>query len=176
METLMPIALDQIADCLLSGQTLEETMETVSLQSPSPLREEFGHCLRLLKMGQSPVAVMDRMSRRIPLPEFRLFATAVLVHRQTGGNLARLTSRLAISARDRQEWRRHLGSQTIAGRYSALGLLVCGAVGLTVLSMSRPEYTQVFLTHPRGLLYLAVAVVLIVVGSIWISRVIRIRY
>ena len=101
-------------------------------------------------MGQSPVAVMDRLSRRIPLPEFRLFATAVLVHRQTGGNLAQLTARLAVSARDRQEWRRHLGAQTVAGRYSAMGLVACGAVGLTVLSMSRPEYTRFFLTHPRG--------------------------
>ena len=157
MENHLPVALDQIADCLHSGQTLEETMETVSMQTPSPLKEEFGHCVQLLKMGQSPVAVMDRMSRRIPLPEFRLFATAVLVHRQTGGNLARLTSRLAISARDRQEWRRHFSSQTIAGRYSALGLLVCAAVGLTVLSTSRPEYTEFFFTHPGGVWYLAVA-------------------
>ena len=176
MENFLPLALDQIADCLHSGQTLEETMDTVSLQTPSPLKEEFGHCLRLLKMGQSPVAVLDRMSRRIPLPEFRLFATAVLVHRQTGGNLARLTSRLAISARDRQEWRRHLGAQTITGRYSALGLIVCGVVGLTVLSVSRPEYTEIFLTHPKGLWYLTVAVALIVIGSVWISRVVRVHY
>src|SRR5208282_3541597 len=120
MEILMPGALDQLADCLHSGQTLEQAAESVSLQTASPLKEEFGHCVQLLKMGQSPVAVMDRLSRRIPLPEFRLFATAVLVHRQTGGNLAELTGRLAVSARDRQEWRRHLGAQTVAGRYSAI--------------------------------------------------------
>ena len=144
METLMPGALDQLADCLHGGQTLEQAAESVSLQTPSPLKEEFGHCVQLLKMGQSPVAVMDRLSRRIPLPEFRLFATAVLVHRQTGGNLAQLTARLAVSARDRQEWRRHLGAQTVTGRYSAMGLVACGVIGLTVLSISRPEYAGVF--------------------------------
>ena len=110
METLMPGALDQLADCLHGGQTLEQAAESVSMQTASPLREEFGHCVQLLRMGQSPVAVMDRLSRRIPLPEFRLFATAVLVHRQTGGNLAQLTARLAVSARDRQEWRRHVAA------------------------------------------------------------------
>ena len=175
MERLMPGALDQLADCLHGGQTLEQAAESVSLQTAAPLREEFGHCVQLLKMGQSPVAVMDRLSRRIPLPEFRLFATAVLVHRQTGGNLAQLTARLAISARDRQELRRHLGAQTVTGRYSALGLVACGLVGMTVLSVSRPQYTGFFLTHPKGPGFLAVAVVLIISGMIWIARVVRIN-
>ncbi len=97
METLLPGALEQLADCLHSGQTLEQAAELMTVQTASPLKEEFGHCVQLLKMGQSPVGVMDRLSRRIPLPEFRLFATAVLVHRQTGGNLAQLTARLAVS-------------------------------------------------------------------------------
>lgn len=176
MERLMPGALDQMADCLHGGQTLEQAAESVSLQTDSPLKEEFGHCVQLLKMGQSPVAVMDRLSRRIPLPEFRLFATAVLVHRQTGGNLAQLTSRLAVSARDRQEWRRHMGAQTVAGRYSALGLVGCGIIGMAVLSLSRPEYTGFFLTHPRGPAYLAVSIVLLIIGTIWIARVIRVNY
>ena len=106
-------ALDQMADCLHAGQTLEQAAESVASQTASPLKEEFGHCVQLLRMGQSPVAVMDRLSRRIPLPEFRLFTTAVLVHRQTGGNLADLTARLAVSARDRQEWRRHVGAKPL---------------------------------------------------------------
>ena len=176
METLMPGALEQMADCLRSGQTLEQAAESVSLQTASPLKEEFSHCVQLLRMGQSPVAVMDRLSRRIPLPEFRLFATAVLVHRQTGGNLAELTGRLAVSARDRQEWRRHLGAQTVTGRYSAIGLVACGAIGLTVLSMNQKEYAGFFWTHPRGPGFLAVAVVLIIIGAIWISRVVRVNY
>ena len=95
-------------------------------------------------MGQSPVAVMDRLSRRIPLPEFRLFATAVLVHRQTGGNLAQLTARLAVSARDRQEWRRHLAAQTVTGRYSALGLVACGVHRLDGAQHEPPGIYRVF--------------------------------
>jgi tight adherence protein B len=100
----------------------------------------------------------------------------VLVHRQTGGNLAQLTGRLAVSARDRQEWRQHLGAQTVAGRYSALGLVACGVVGMTLLSASHPEHTQFFWTHPRGPVYLATAVLLMFLGTIWVSRVIRVTY
>ena len=176
METLLPGALEQLADCLHGGQTLEQAAELMTVQTASPLKEEFGYCVQLLKMGQSPVGVMERLSRRIPLPEFRLFATAVLVHRQTGGNLAQLTARLAVSARDRQEWRRHLGAQTVTGRYSALGLIACGVVGITVLSLLRPEYTRVFFTHPRGPGFLLTAVVLMIIGTIWVSRVIRVHY
>ena len=176
MEKLLPGALEQLADCLHGGQTLEQSAELVSVQTPSPLKEEFGHCVSLLRMGQSPVAVMDRMARRIPLPEFRLFATAVLVHRQTGGNLARLTARLAISARDRQEWRRHIGSQTIAGRYSAIGVVVCGVVGFTILSIWQPQYTAFFLKDPKGWQFLVAACALVVVGTFWVSRIVRINY
>jgi tight adherence protein B len=69
-----------------------------------------------------------------------------------------------------------LGAQTVTGRYSALGLIACGVVGITVLSLLRPEYTRVFFTHPRGPGFLLTAVVLMIIGTIWVSRVIRVHY
>ena len=145
MQKSLPGALDLLADGLHAGQTLEQAAELVATQMPSPLKEEFGHSVSLLRLGHSPVAVMDRMARRIPLPEFQVFATAVLVHRQTGGNLAKLTARLADAARDRQEFLGHLGAQTVAGRYSAIGLVIAAMAGLTVLVMARPQYLEFFL-------------------------------
>lgn len=176
MQRTLPAALDLLSDSLHTGQTLEQAAEMVVIQTPSPLKEEFANCVALLKMGQSPVAVMERMSRRIPLPEFRLFATAVLVHRQTGGNLATLTARLANSARDRQEALRHLNAQTVAARFSAMGLIGCGIVGFTVLSLNKSQYMEFFLHRPEGIRALLVALVLLFVGTIWISRIIRVTY
>jgi tight adherence protein B len=176
MQRNLPQALDLLADSLASGQTLEQSAEMVAMQAVPPLREEFAHCVTLLRMGQSPLAVMERMSRRIPLPEFKLFSTAVLVHQQTGGDLAKLTARLANSARDRQEFLRHLGGQTVAGRYSALGLVACGVLGTLALIATRPQYMEFFIDHPAGISLLLTSAALVLVGSFWISRILKIAY
>jgi tight adherence protein B len=176
MRRLMPDALDQLADALYGGLTLDQAAEMVSLQTPAPLKQEFAHMVSLLEMGQAPAAVMDRMARRVPVPEFRLFATAVQVHRLTGGNLAQLTTRLAASARDRLEWDRHLGAQTVTGRWSAIGMVLCGIIGFTVLSFTRPQYTEFFVTSGTGQRLLFCSFALMVIGAIWIARVVRVRY
>ena len=176
MQKSLPGALDLLADGLHAGQTLEQAAELVATQMPSPLKDEFGHSVSLLRLGHSPVAVMDRMSRRIPLPEFQIFATAVLVHRQTGGNLAKFTARLAAAARDRQEFLGHLGSQTVAGRYSAIGLVVAAVAGLAVLVMARPQYLEFFLKHELGPALLIASGGLLLLGTLWMWRVIDVKY
>ena len=143
-------ALDLLADGLHAGQTLEQGAELVAARTPAPLNEEFGYSVSLLKLGHSPVAVMERMARRIPLPEFQVFAMAVLVHRQTGGNLATLTSRLAGSARDRQEFFGHLGAQTVAGRYSAIGLVIVAIWGWPPSCICVRSTLEFFLQHELG--------------------------
>jgi tight adherence protein B len=176
MQNSLPAALDLLADGLRAGQTLEQGAEMVATRSPSPLRNEFGHTVSLLKLGHSPVAVMERMARRIPLPEFQVFATAVLVHRQTGGNLATLTSRLAAAARDRLEFLSHLGAQTVAGRYSAIGLVIAAVLGVALLMLVRPDYLQFFATHEWGTPLLVTAGVLVLVGAVWMWRVTDVKF
>ena len=176
MQKSLPGALDLLADGLHAGQTLEQGAELVATRMPPPLNAEFGHSVSLLKLGHSPVAVMERMARRVPLPEFQVFAMAVLVHRQTGGNLATLTSRLAGAARDRLEFLGHLGAQTVAGRYSAIGLVLAALVGVTVLMFMRPQYLDFFLTHELGPAMLVVSGLLLLAGSFWIWRVTDVKY
>jgi tight adherence protein B len=176
MQLSLPGALDLLADALHSGQTLEQAAELIATQTQAPLKDEFAHAVSQLRLGHSPVAVMERMAHRIPLPEFQVFATAVLVHRQTGGNLAKLTSRLAGAARDRQEFLGHLGAQTVAGRYSVIGLVVAATVGLTILVMARPQYLKFFLEHELGPGLLITAGALLLVGTLWMWRVTSVKY
>ena len=169
-------ALDLLADGLHAGQTLEQGAELVAARMAAPLNAEFGYSVSLLKLGHSPVAVMERMARRIPLPEFQVFAMAVLVHRQTGGNLATLTSRLAGAARDRQEFFGQLGAQTVAGRYSAIGLVIVAILGVAALMYLRPQYLEFFLQHELGPGMLLLSGALLLVGAFWIWRVTDVKY
>ncbi len=176
MQKALPETLDLIADSVRSGQTLEHAVALVAAQAPKPLSTEFGYCSAQLKLGQSPVAVLQRMSRRVPLPEFKTFSTAVLVHRQTGGNLALLAQRLARSARDRSEFHGHLSAVTAGHRMSVIALVVGTLVALGALASLQAEYLMSFLQRPIGPVLLAAAGVLQIIGMVWVWRILKVRF
>ncbi len=175
-EKNLPEALELLADGVRAGQTLEQAAALVAAQAPAPLSEEFGYCVSQLRLGHSPVAVLSRMARRIPIPEFRIFATAVLVHRQTGGNLALLAQRLANSGRDRGEFRGHVKAVTSGSRLSVIGLTIGALVAMGILASLRPEYLSAFVEHELGPTLLVTAAVLQVVGILWVWRILKVHF
>jgi len=176
MKRNLPETLEMLADGVRTGGSLQQAAELVAEQAPAPLSREFDYCVSQLKLGHSPLAVMQRMARRIPLPEFRIFATAVLVHRQTGGNLALLAERLATSARDRYEFHGHVRAVTAASRFSVIGLTLGTVVAMGILAWLRPEYLEVFRSHELGPSLLAVSAGLQVLGIVWIWRTLKVHF
>lgn len=176
MRKHLPETLEMLADAVRSGQNLEQASQMVGAQGPAPLDREFADAAAQLRLGQAPNAVLDRLARRIDLPEFRLFATAAAVHRQTGGNLPVLVQRLAESARERQQFFGHLRAVTAGSRLSAIGLLVASVAALGLLSYMQPEYLEMFTSHRWGLSLLAAAGTLQVIGIVWVSRIMKVDY
>jgi Flp pilus assembly protein TadB len=117
--------------------------------------------------------VMNRMVRRVPLPEFRVFATAVIVHRRAGGNLSLLTERMSKASHDRHDTRNHMLAVTAGSRLSAVGMVLAGIIALFVLSWLEPEYITTFLQHPKGPWLLAASVILQIIGGIWVWRILK---
>jgi tight adherence protein B len=173
MRKHLPQALQAVADAVRSGQNLSEACELVSQEIKGPLGQEFAFAHSQIELGHAPVAVMTRMVRRIPLSEFRVFATAVVVHRRAGGNLSLLTERMSKAAHDRQDTRNHMLAVTAGSRLSAVGMVVAGIVALVVLGWLEPEHIQAFLSHPKGPWLLGASVVLQVVGAVWVWRILK---
>ena len=176
MQKILPNTLELLADGIRAGQTLEQAAELVALQGSDPLKQEFSYCVSQLRLGHSPVAVLERLARRIPIPEFRMFATAVLVHRQAGGNLALLAQRLANAARDRSEFLGHTRAVTAGSRLSTVGLTLGTIIAMGILAWLRPEYLEAFINHPLGPSLLLVAAVLQTLGILWVWRIMRVTY
>ena len=176
MKKYLPETLEMLADGVRAGQTLEQAAQMVSAPGPKPLNAEFGYCAAQLKLGHSPVAVLARMARRVPLPEFKIFTTAVVVHRQTGGNLALLAQRLAGSARDRHEFGGHVRAVTAASRFSMVGLTIGTLVAVGILAWLQPEYLEVFRTHRLGPTLLATAAGLQLLGIVWVWRTLKMQF
>jgi tight adherence protein B len=141
-----------------------------------PIKVEFDQAEKQFQLGHTPLAILDRLAKRIPLSEFRIFATAVLVHRKAGGNLAALTERLSHTARDRQEIRGHLMAVTAGSRLSAFGMVIGSSIGLAVLAWLEPEYLSIFFTHRLGPTLLTIAATLQLLGVFWVWRVLRVNY
>ena len=176
MQRCLPETLEMLSDGIRSGQTLEQAAELAATQGMSPLKEEFGYCSAQLRLGHAPVAVLTRMSRRVPLPEFKIFATAVLVHRQTGGNLGLLAHRLAASARDRAEFHGHARAVTAGSRLSVIGLTLGTMVALGLLAGIRPEYLKAFVDHELGPPILLASIGLQVLGLLWVWRILKVQF
>jgi tight adherence protein B len=176
MRKNMPETLQIVADAVRSGHTLEEACGFVSREMSGPLSLEFAQAVEQFKLGHTPTSILNRLAKRIPLSEFRIFATAVMVHRRAGGNLASLTERLSHTARDRQEIRGHLMAVTAGSRLSAVGMVVGSLIGLAVLAWMEPEYLSVFFTHRLGPTLLTIAASLQLLGVVWVWRVLKVNY
>ncbi len=166
--------LELLADGVRAGQSLEQAAELVARQGVEPLASEFAHCAAQLRLGQSAVAVLERMVLRVPLPEFKMFAVATTVHRQTGGKLALLIDRMALAARERHNLRGHVQAVTAGSRLSAVGLLGATAVAVALLAAMQPEYLDVFVSHPWGQPLVAMAAGLQIAGILWVSRILKV--
>lgn len=173
MRKQLPYALQAVADAVRSGQTLSESCDLVSKEIKWPLGQEFAYAHQQLELGHAPIGVMNRMVRRVPLPEFRIFATAVIVHRRAGGNLSLLTERMSKAAYDKTDVRNHVLAMTAGSRLSAVGMVVAAVLAAALLSWMEPEYVEVFVKSPKGPYLIATAVGLQIVGAIWVWRILK---
>jgi tight adherence protein B len=174
MRKQLPYALQAVADAVRGGQTLSEACDLVSKEIKGPLGQEFGYAFQQLELGQSPIGVMNRMVRRIPLAEFRIFATAVVVHRRAGGNLSLLTERMSKAAHDKTDVRNHVLAMTAGSRLSAVGMVIAAILAAILLSWMEPEYIEVFMKSQKGPFLIGTAIVLQVVGGVWVWRILKI--
>ena len=176
MRKQLPTALQIVSDAVHSGQTLAEACDLVARELKGSLGAEFRHACSQFHLGHTPMAVMDRMVSRVPVPEFSVFATAVMVHQRAGGNLPLLTRRMARAARDRQEVRGHMLAVTAGSRLSAIGMVIGSIIAMVVLGALEPDYIGAFFEHPLGPTLLGVAVGLQFVGILWIWRILRTKF
>ena len=176
LQDQLPSALEILARSIRAGRTLEQAVKLLGDHSPEPLAKEFRWCASQMEMGLALPAVMRSLIERVRLYDMRIFATTLIVHRQTGGNIVTVLERLAQVIRERLNYRRQLRAMTAAGRMSAgmVGLVAPGV--FLYFFFFRPEYVSTMLHSPLGQMLLALIVVLEVVGLIWTARLLRPSY
>jgi tight adherence protein B len=174
-EEELPAALDLMVSGLRGGQSLVSVLGLVSREAPEPIGPEFRICFDEQNYGLDLRTALENLALRMPIQDIRIVITAILIQKETGGNLAEVLEKVSHVIRERFRLKREIRTKTAQGRLSGwvLSLLPVG-LGI-MLYLIRPEIVRLLWTRPAGLKMLYVGSVMIVIGSLLIRKIVRIR-
>jgi tight adherence protein B len=174
-EAQLPGALDLICRALRAGHGLVAGLKMVGDEVPDPIGSEFRKAFDEQNFGLELKESLYNLSERMPLQDVRIIVTAILIQRETGGNLAEVLEKAARVIRERYRLKRQIRTHTAQGRLTGWILSLLPMILGVVLFLVRPEFMAVLWTTERGQRWLVTATVMMVVGAIIIRRIIRIR-
>lgn len=167
---------DQLMDAIMimsssfrGGLSLVQAFESVADEMPEPAKGEFGVVLGENKMGVSLDESLNRLYQRMPSPAMQQMVTAILLARETGGNLPIIFSRIVNSTRERKKIEKNLQTLTVQGKIQAVVMTGLPVFFFFTVSSSNPHFFDVMLNSPKGQQLMITCVVLWILGalSIW---------
>ena len=174
-EEQFPEGLDLIARALKAGHAFATGLKMVADEMPEPVGPEFRKTFDEQNFGLPLKDALDNLTYRVPLLDVRFFATAVLIQRETGGNLSEILENLGHVVRERFKILRQVRVYTAHGRFTGYVLLALPAVLCIALSFINPDHMNLLFRERMGQMMLLGALVLQTVGYLWIRQVIKIE-
>ncbi len=174
-EELLPDAIDLMARALRAGHTVTAGIEMVSQEVPEPISSEFRRVFEEQNFGLPLREAMLNLSKRIPLPDVNFLVTAVLVQKETGGNLAEVLDKTTAVIRERFRLKGQLRIYTAQGRLTGWILAAMPFALFVVLYTMNPTYEGVLITDPLGRKLVYVGLGMMAVGGYVIRRIIQIK-
>lgn len=174
-EEQMPEAIDMIQRALKAGHPFNQCLKLVSEDMDDPIAKEFEMTFSDMSYGSDSRGALLGFLERIPSVSVMALVTAVIVQRETGGNLADNLSRISTVIRGRFRFQRKVKTLSAEGRLSGWVLAMMPMVLFAVLWMMHPEYVARLTDHPRGPSLISAAVVMASIGIFWIQRLVRIE-
>jgi tight adherence protein B len=172
-EEHFPEALDLLGRAVRAGHAFTTGLEMISKECPEPLAGEFRTAFEEQNFGLPLRDALLNLTERIPLIDVRFFVTALLIQKETGGNLAEILDGLARVIRDRFRIYREVQVRTAQGRLTAGILIALPIAMLLILSALNPKYIGVLFTDPLGPVILATAAIMQLIGSAILWKIIH---
>ncbi len=171
----LPDALDLISRALSAGHAFSEALHMVSTEMPDPIATEFRKTYEEQNLGLSLKLALENLTQRIPLLDLRMCVTAVLIQKETGGNLSEILEKVSYTIRERFRIMGDLKTLTTSSRMSAwllCALPVFVAVAVTVMN---PDYMSVLWKDPRGHYLISAAMFMQITGMLIVKKILKIR-
>jgi tight adherence protein B len=174
-EQQLPDALDLLARGLKAGHTFPAGLQQVAQEMPDPLGTEFSIIFKEFSHGLELNIALLNLCQRIELQDLSFFTTAVLIQRETGGNLTEILEKIALLIRERFTLHNQVKALTAEGRLSGVILALLPPVLLIILMGINPGYELQLVNHPMGRVMCAAAVGFQLLGMLCIHKIVHIK-
>lgn len=174
-EKSFPEAIDLLGRAVRAGHAFTTGLEMVATELPEPVAGEFKAVFDEQSFGLPLRDALTNLAGRVPIVDVRFFVTALLVHKETGGNLAQILDDLSHVIRDRFKLLGEVRARTAQGRLTAGILIALPPAMIVILRAMNPDYVNILFTDPVGPYLLAGAALLQIVGSIVLWKVVNVQ-
>jgi tight adherence protein B len=174
-EEQMPDAIDMIQRALKAGHPFGHCLKLVAEDMHEPIAGEFELTFADLSYGNDPRRALFGLLQRVPSVSVTALITAVIVQRETGGNLAESLAKISNVIRGRFRFQRRVKTLSAEGRLSGWILVLTPIVLFAVMWVMDPEYVGLLTEHPKGPTLIGIALFLGSIGVLWIRRLVRIE-
>ena len=175
IERQFPEALDLMSRAMRAGHSLPSAVKMVADEMADPLGLDFRILFDEMNYGVPTNDALAHLADRVPLPDVSYFVVAVMIQRESGGNLAELLDKIATIVRERLKLLGEVRTLSAEGKLSAIILTALPfCVGL-VVNLVNPKFMAVLWTDPTGLRMVGVALFMMLLGILWMRSIIRIR-
>lgn len=172
-EEQMPDAIDMIQRALKAGHPFGQCLKLVAEDMEQPIAGEFELTFADLSYGNDPRRALFGLLQRVPSVSVTALITAVMVQRETGGNLAENLAKISSVIRGRFRFQRRVKTLSAEGRMSGVILSMTPIVLFGVMWIFHPDYIALLTEHPRGPTLIWIAIAMGSMGILWIRQLVR---
>jgi len=173
-EEQLPEAMDIMVRALKAGHPFTGTLKLVAEEMDQPISTEFGITFADINYGLEVKQAFLNLLERVPNITLMTVVTAVIVQKETGGNLAETLANISSIVRARFRFQRKVRTLSAEGRMSAWVLVLIPFVLFVGLMVTSPGYLTDLITEPEGIKLISIAFVMVIIGIFWLRRIIRI--
>jgi len=174
-EELFPEAIDTLARAVRAGHAFTTAIELITSEISEPISGEFRQLYEEQKFGMPVRDALMNLTERVPLVDVKFFVTAVMLQRETGGNLAEILDNLSYVIRERFKIQRQVRVYTAQGRLTMALLMGMPPIIVTVMLVLNPGFIRPLFADPIGHTLLVAGITLQTVGYFVIRKIIRIQ-
>jgi tight adherence protein B len=171
----LPEALELIARALRAGHSLAAGFNLVAQEMSDPIGMEFGRTFEEQNLGKALDEALNDLTKRVPNLDLKFFATAIILQRQTGGDLAEILDKIGNLVRERFKIWGQVQALTGEGRLSGIVLLALPPALFAVVYKMNPDYLMLLFTDPMGKKMLVGGIVSQLLGALLIRKIVNIR-
>lgn len=169
----LPEALDMMVSALRAGHSLIASMGLVARECAAPVGTEFRICFEEQNYGLELTTAIDNLLNRVPLQDLRIVSTAIMIQKESGGNLAEVLDKTSYVIRERFRLKRQVLTHTAQGRLTGLILTLLPVVLGTALYFVNPKMMSILWTTPIGVKLMWSAAGMIVLGGLIIRKIVN---